>query len=48
LAVTYVFGPELNPPVNEAEYRRVFASLAEAGLHGIMVADNIEKLCEPR
>jgi putative ABC transport system substrate-binding protein len=28
--VTYV-GPPLNHPVNEAEYRRVFAALAQAG-----------------
>jgi putative tryptophan/tyrosine transport system substrate-binding protein len=42
LGITYVFGQELNHPANEAEYRRVFASLAQAGLDGIMVSDEPE------
>jgi putative tryptophan/tyrosine transport system substrate-binding protein len=42
--VTYVFGQELNHPANEAEYRRVFASLAQAGVDGIMVADSAENV----
>jgi putative tryptophan/tyrosine transport system substrate-binding protein len=40
-AVTYV-GPPLNFPVNEAEYRRVFASLAQGGADGIIVTDEVE------
>jgi putative ABC transport system substrate-binding protein len=42
-AVTYV-GPPLNFPVNEAEYRRVFASLAQGGADGIIVSDEVEHL----
>jgi putative tryptophan/tyrosine transport system substrate-binding protein len=42
-AVTYV-GPPVNYPVNEAEYRRVFASLAQGGADGIMVSDEVENL----
>jgi putative ABC transport system substrate-binding protein len=41
LAVTYV-GPPLNHPLNEAEYRRVFASFAQDGADGIMVSDEAE------
>jgi putative ABC transport system substrate-binding protein len=41
-AVTYV-GPPLNFPVNDAEYRRVFASLAQGGADGIMVTDEVEQ-----
>jgi ABC-type uncharacterized transport system substrate-binding protein len=35
-------GPPLNHPVNEAEYRRVFASVAQAGADGIIVTDEPE------
>ena len=42
-AVSFV-GPPLNHPVNEAEYRRVFASLAQAGADGIMVNDEVENV----
>jgi putative ABC transport system substrate-binding protein len=40
-AVTHV-GPPLNFPVNEAEYRRVFASLAQIGVDGIVVTDEAD------
>jgi putative ABC transport system substrate-binding protein len=39
--VTFV-GPPLSFPINEAEYRRVFASLAQSGVDGIVVADELE------
>jgi putative tryptophan/tyrosine transport system substrate-binding protein len=42
-AVTYV-GPPLNYPVNEAEYHRVFASLAQIGADGIAVSDEVEHI----
>jgi putative tryptophan/tyrosine transport system substrate-binding protein len=42
-AVTYV-GPPLNYPVNEAEYRRVFASLAQIGADGFNVSDEVENI----
>jgi putative tryptophan/tyrosine transport system substrate-binding protein len=42
-AVSFVGSP-LNHPVNEAEYRRVFASLAQAGADGIMVNDEVENI----
>ena len=42
-AVTYV-GPPLNFPANEAEYRRVFASLAQDGAEGIVVAQEDEHI----
>jgi putative ABC transport system substrate-binding protein len=42
-AVSFV-GPPLNHPVNEAEYRRVFASLAQAGADGIMLDDSVENV----
>jgi putative tryptophan/tyrosine transport system substrate-binding protein len=37
-------GPPLNHPVNEAEYRRVFASVAQAGADGIIVTDEPENI----
>ena len=40
-AVTYV-GPPLNHPINEAEYRRVFAVLTQDGAEGIVVVDEEE------
>jgi hypothetical protein len=43
LAVTHV-GPPLNHPVNEAEYLRVFASLAQGGADGIVVSDEVENI----
>jgi putative ABC transport system substrate-binding protein len=43
LAVTYV-GPPLNYPVNEAEYRRVFASLVQIGVDGIEASDEVENV----
>jgi putative ABC transport system substrate-binding protein len=43
LAVTYV-GPPLNHPVNESEYLRVFASLAQGGADGIVVSDEVENI----
>jgi putative tryptophan/tyrosine transport system substrate-binding protein len=42
-AVTYV-GPPLNHPVNEAEYRRVFASLVQGGAEGILVSEEDENI----
>jgi putative tryptophan/tyrosine transport system substrate-binding protein len=42
-AVSFV-GPPLNHPVNEAEYRRVFASLAQAGVDGNMVNDDVDNV----
>jgi putative ABC transport system substrate-binding protein len=39
--VTYV-GPPLNFPINEAEYRRVFAALVEDAAEGIVVTDETE------
>jgi putative ABC transport system substrate-binding protein len=42
-AVSFV-GPPLSHPVNEAEYRRVFASLAQAGADGIMLDDSAENV----
>jgi putative ABC transport system substrate-binding protein len=39
--VTYV-GEPLNFPINEAEYRRVFASLAQGDVDGIAVSDEPE------
>jgi putative ABC transport system substrate-binding protein len=41
-------GPPLNHPVNEAEYRRVFASLAQAGADGLIVTDEPENLTNPK
>ena len=41
--VTYV-GPPLNYPVNEAEYRRVFGSLAQIGADGFNVSDEAENI----
>jgi putative ABC transport system substrate-binding protein len=35
-------GPPLEYPINEAEYRRVFAATAEDGAEGVMVFDNPE------
>ena len=43
LGLTYV-GPPLNHPINEAKYRRVFASLARGGADGIVVDDEAENL----
>ena len=37
-------GPPLNHPINEAEYRRVFASLAQSGVDGIAVDDEPENI----
>jgi putative ABC transport system substrate-binding protein len=42
-AVTYV-GPPLNHPLNEAEYRRVFAAIAQDGAEGIVVDDEEEHI----
>ena len=42
-AVSFV-GPPLNHPVNEAEYLRVFASLAQSGADGIIVSDEVENI----
>jgi putative ABC transport system substrate-binding protein len=42
-AVSYV-GPPLNHPVNEDEYRRVFASLPQGGVDGIVVTDEVEHI----
>ena len=46
-AVSFV-GPPLNHPVNEAEYLRVFASLAQAGADGLIVTDEPENLTNPK
>ena len=40
-------GPPLNHPANDAEYRRVFASVAQAGADGIIVTDEPENLAPP-
>ena len=37
-------GPPLDYPVNEAEYRRVFASLEQIGIDGIEATDEVENL----
>ena len=42
-AVTYV-GPPLNHPLNEAEYRRVFAAIAQDGAEGVVVSDEEEHI----
>ena len=39
--ITWV-GPPLNHPLNEAEYRRVFAALTQVGAEGIVVSDEEE------
>jgi len=41
--VTYV-GLPLDGPINEAEYRRVFAVLAQDDAGGILVADELEHI----
>jgi ABC-type uncharacterized transport system substrate-binding protein len=41
--VTYV-GEPLNFPINEAEYRRVFAADRQAGADGLVVDDEVENL----
>jgi len=41
--VTYI-GPPLDRPINEAEYRRVFAALAQYGADGILVNDEVEHI----
>jgi putative ABC transport system substrate-binding protein len=41
--VTYV-GPPLNHPINDAEYRHVFASIAQSAADGIAVSDEPENL----
>jgi putative tryptophan/tyrosine transport system substrate-binding protein len=40
-SITYV-GPPLNFPINEAEYRRVFASIVQGGADGMQVSDEVE------
>jgi hypothetical protein len=37
-------GPPLDRPINEAEYRRVFAALVQYGADGILVNDEIEDI----
>jgi putative ABC transport system substrate-binding protein len=46
-AVTFV-GPPLNHPVNEAEYRHVFASLAQGGADGILVSEEDENIANQK
>jgi putative tryptophan/tyrosine transport system substrate-binding protein len=41
--VTYV-GLPLDRPINEAEYRRVFAALAQDGADGILIGDELEHI----
>jgi hypothetical protein len=41
--VTYV-GLPLDRPIDEAEYRRVFAALAQDSADGILVADELENI----
>jgi putative ABC transport system substrate-binding protein len=43
MGVTWV-GPPLNHPIDEAEYRRVFAALAQDSVEGIVVADQEENV----
>jgi putative tryptophan/tyrosine transport system substrate-binding protein len=43
MGVTWV-GPPFDYPVDEAEYRRVFAGLAQDGVEGIVVTDEHENL----
>jgi putative tryptophan/tyrosine transport system substrate-binding protein len=40
-------GPPLDHPANEAEYRRVFAALAQDGAEGIVVNDEEENSANP-
>ena len=37
-------GLPLDRPINEAEYRRVFAALAQDGADGILIADELEHI----
>ena len=46
-AVTFV-GPPLNHPVNEAEYRRIFASLVQGGADGILVSEDDENIANQK
>jgi putative ABC transport system substrate-binding protein len=46
-AVTFV-GPTLNHPLNEDEYRRVFAAIVQDGAEGIMVNDEQEHFANLR
>ena len=41
-------GPPLDHPIDEAEYRRVFAALAQDGAEGIVVNDEEEQHGEPQ
>jgi putative ABC transport system substrate-binding protein len=43
MGVTWV-GPPFDHPANEAEYRRVFAALAQEGAEGIVINDEEENL----
>src|SRR5262249_26977494 len=45
--VTWV-GPPLDPPFDEAKYRRVFAALAQEGAEGIIVTDDAENVTNLR
>ena len=40
--------PPLNHPVNEAEYRRVFASLVQGGADGILVSEEDENIANQK
>jgi putative ABC transport system substrate-binding protein len=39
-----IVGPPLEPPIDEQEYHRVFAALAQAGAEGLVVNDESENV----
>jgi putative ABC transport system substrate-binding protein len=43
-----IIGPPLDPPLNEAEYRRVFAAMTEAGVDALLVGDQSEHFTNRR
>ena len=42
------FAQPLNPPFDEAEYRRVFASIADEGVDAVIVLDQPENVANRR
>jgi putative tryptophan/tyrosine transport system substrate-binding protein len=44
MAGATLVGPPLYQPINEAEYRRVFAAIAQNGADGIIVSDDAENI----
>jgi putative ABC transport system substrate-binding protein len=43
-----LLGPPLTPPFDEAEYRRVFAAMAQAGADALIVAGQVENITNRR